>query len=88
MRFFLVVSIIAIIMGLFFISLDGLGDYGVSSLILAGISVFALFRIFKYLFEFCEQKNQNGRVGCSDDVSDPIDYLIYGEIGEEKPDDN
>ena len=78
MRFFLIVLIIAILLGLFFISLDSMEYHGVSSLVLAGISSFALFRVFKYLFEGIRPKKVNLPNG--EDISAPIDYLFLGDV--------
>ena len=84
MRFFIVIMVITILMGLFFIALDNMGDYGISSLILAGVSIFALYRVFKYLFEGGKAKNAESLD--SDDWQEShnlIDYMIFGDIASE-----
>ena len=89
MRFFLVIAIIVILIGLFFISLTNLADYGVSSLILAAISTAALYRIFKYLLEGDRTTDGNSENTADGGVQppSPVDYLIFGDIAREKPDD-
>lgn len=84
MRYFLVILIIVILMGLFFISLDNIVDFGISSLVLAGISSFALFRVLKYLFEGSDSKQSDATDGssCGGSVN-PLDYIIFGEIADE-----
>ena len=84
MRFFIVVFIIVILIGLFFISIENLADNGVSSLILAGISIFALYRIFLYLFEGSRPKT-SGEPGGKDrrEMANPIDFMIFGDISRE-----
>jgi len=84
MRFFLVIAIIVILVGLLFISLDNMEDYGISGLILAGISSFALFRIFKFLFE--ETKTTTDPSTKTDNTTEkasPFDYIIFGDIANE-----
>jgi len=84
MRFFTVIIVIAILMGLIFIALDNMEDYGVSGLILAGISVFALYRVFKYLLEGSKAESATS-AGSNDsqESSSLIDYMIFGEIANE-----
>ena len=88
MRFFLVISIIVILIGLLFVSLDNMADYGVSSLILAGISSFSLYRIFKYLLEGSRPKCGGEASDRSSDTPSPLDYLIFGDISQEQESDD
>ena len=91
MRYFLAIFIIAIMIGLFFISLDNLADFGISGLILAGISSFVLYRIFKFLFLAYRPDGAKRRRSSSNVPGgsyDPLEYVIYGDIAvDTKPDD-
>jgi len=84
MRYLIAIWVIIVLLGLLLISLVNMSEYGVSGLVLAGISAFALYRIFKCVFEG----------GDSDDVkeynapgssrpsrgSDPLDYIFFPGI--------
>ena len=84
MRFFLIIAIIVILIGLLFISLDSMGDYGISSLILAGISSFALYRIFKFLLEEKKPATDPSTENSDDtEAVSPFDYIIFGDIANE-----
>jgi len=84
MRFFLVVAIIVILVGMLFISLDNMAYYGISSLILAGISSFALFRIFKFLLGGSKVTNKpKAETTDQAEEASPFDYIIFGDIANE-----
>ena len=72
MRFFLIIAIIVILLGLLFIALDNMAEYGISGLILAVISIFSLYRVFRYVYHGIGE-------GSSKSNSGPIDYLFFGE---------
>ena len=79
MRYILAVFIITIMIGLFFVSLDNLIDYGVSGLALAGISSFVLFKIFKFLLHGYKPggAKETRSTGSS---YDPLEYVIFCDI--------
>ena len=91
MKFLIMIWIIVVLTGLFFISLINLETYGVSGLILAGISSFALYRIFRFIFMgYKAESDRTGSAGDKRSVRscDPLDYIILGSVaGESKPDD-
>ena len=95
MKFLIMIWIIVVLTGLFFISLINLEAYGISGLILAGISSFALYRIFRFIFlgfkqedpdtRGAQQRHAGGRPASS---CDPLDFIILGSVaGESPPDD-
>ncbi|MCL2366721.1 MAG: hypothetical protein FWC75_06695 [Oscillospiraceae bacterium] len=87
MRFFGVIMVIAILMGLFFVALDSMADYGISSLILAGISIFALYRVFKYLCEGHRAARAKAKGGTGSKTShNLIDYMIFGDANADAKD--
>ena len=84
MKYLIAIWVIIVLLGLLLISLVNMSEYGVSGLILAGISAFALYRIFKYVFEDgdsddVKEYNASGG-GCPSRGSDPLDYLFYPDI--------
>jgi len=81
MKCILAIWVIIVLVGLLFVSLVNLEDHGVSSVVLAGISALALFRIFKFLLgggkpEGFESNRPSGDRG----LHDPLEYVIYGDI--------
>lgn len=86
MRFFIIVAIIVILLGLFFVSLDNLAEFGLRSLALAAISSFALFRVFKYVYEG-KGTSAEIRGSGSAKVADLMDYMILGEVAKEEESD-
>jgi len=89
MKYLLAIWVIIVLIGLFFIALINLADYGISGIVIVGISAFALFRCFKFLFfdaEAAEPKEKSPS-SCSG-AHDPLEYIIYGDIaGKRDPDD-
>jgi len=86
MRSLLSIWIVIVLLGLLFISLINLDEYGASGLILAGISAFALYKVFKFVFE--DDGSDEGRKHSSSAKckpcpgSDPLHYIFYSDINE------
>ena len=91
MKFLIMIWIIVVLLGLFFISLINLETYGISGLILAGISSFVLYRIFRFIFKGYKPERSDDEEpsdGRSSGPCDPLDYIILGNIaGETNQDD-
>ena len=84
MRYILAIWVIVVLVGLLLISLINLTEYRASGLVLAGISSFALYRVFKLMF--FEDASEDDDTGCSSGgvgssvKSDPLEYVIFGDI--------
>ena len=89
MRYILAIWVIVVLIGLLIISLVNLKDYGTNGMILAGISAFALYRIFKLMFvDGDRDSREDSRASKGSVLHDPLEYIIYGELaGEPEPDD-
>ncbi|MCL2200483.1 MAG: hypothetical protein FWB75_00825 [Oscillospiraceae bacterium] len=84
MRFFLIIMIIVILLGLLFISLDNIAESGFSGLVLAAISCAALFRVFRYVFDgIGASRTSSASGGAGEKSPNPFDYLVLGEIAKE-----
>jgi len=84
MKYLIAIWVVIVLLGLLLISLVNMSEYGVSGLILAGISAFALYRIFKCVFEGGDSDdvmkyNASGS-GRPSRGSDPLDYLFFPDI--------
>ena len=101
MKYFIVVWVILILIGLFYISLDNLAGYGVNGLLIAGISCFVLYRIFKFMYNdykagATQSKQPRGDAPahgrdqrpCVSQACDPLGYIFYGDIPDEAPEDS
>jgi len=91
MRNLLSIWIVIVLLGLLFVSLINLEEYGASGLILAGVSAFALYKVFKYVFE--DDDPDEGR-GYSPSTAykpcskhDPLHYIFYSDINDESDSD-
>ena len=89
MKYILAIWVVIVLIGLLIISLINLEEYGTNGIILAGISAFALYRIFKFLFK---SSDSDGSVDYSaprrSSSADPLEYIIYGDLtGKTNPDD-
>jgi len=81
MRYILAIWVIIVLIGLLTISLINLEDYGTSGVILAAISVVALYRMFKLLFgRGRSERDEDDGVSNKAALPDPLDYIIYGDI--------
>ena len=89
MRFILAIWVIIVLIGLLIISLINLDEYGTSGIILAGISTFALYRIFKFMFWGDDpDKAKESSASSGNGLPDPLEYIIFGDIaGDSDPDD-
>jgi len=89
MKYILAIWVVIVLIGLLIISLVNLEEYGTNGIILAGISAFALFRIFKFLFNSGDPDEPEDRSISSRSTStDPLEYIVYGELsGKGNPDD-
>ena len=84
MKYLVAIWVIIVLLGLLLISLVNMSEYGVSGLILAGISAFALYRIFKCVFEGGDsddviEYNASGS-GRPNRRSDPLEYIFFSDI--------
>jgi len=89
MKYILAIWVIIVLIGLLLISLINLEYYGTNGIILAGISAFALYRVFRFVLGVGDPDSPNEhRTVRHDSFSDPLEYIIYGDIaGEAEPDD-
>ena len=87
MRYILAIWVIIVLAGLLIISLINLAENGASGMILAGISTFALYRVFKFVFAGDEADGpEEHRTPQGDRVANPVEYMIYGDLaGEADP---
>jgi len=88
MKYLLAIWIVIVLVGLLLISLINLTEFRVSGLIIAGISVFALYRVFRFVF-YDDDADSAGEYDSSEGhgigkMSDPLDYVIFGEIANEE----
>ena len=101
MKYFIIVWVILILIGLFYISLDNLEGYGVNGLLLAGISCFVLYRVFKYMYTDHKSGVSRSKQARDDDPAytrdprmcgkrphDPLGYIFYGDIPEDEQTDS
>ena len=89
MKHILAIWVIIVLIGLLMISLINLPEYGASGLILAGISSFALYRLFKFMFEDSESDELNeARSPKVGGASDPLEYIIFSNITKDEDQDD
>jgi len=92
MKYLIAIWVVIVLLGLLFISLINLSEYGTSGLILAGISAFALCRVFKFIITDGtpdDTKEYHPSASCGSGArSDPLDYIFFGEISEDDDDDD
>jgi uncharacterized membrane protein len=81
MRYILAIWVIIVLVGLLVISLINLAENGTSGMILAGISAFALYRVFKFVFTSEDPDSaEESRASSGNGIADPLEYMIYGDI--------
>ena len=84
MRYLLTIWIIIVLIGLLFISLIYLEEYGTNGVILASVSAFVLYRIFKLIFksdasDWSDDEDEN-RASRKDSMQDPLELIIFGDL--------
>ena len=86
MKSLISIWIVIVLLGLLFISLLNLDEYGASGLILAAISAFALYKVFKFVFEEDDAGDERGYTtpvaGKPVSRSDPLQYIFFSDIGD------
>jgi len=88
MKYILALWVIVVLIGVFFISLINLPDYGANGLILAGISAFALYKVFKFLLSSDDSDDfEETRTSGGGGLSTPAEYIFFGDMTETGDDD-
>ena len=80
MRYLLTIWVIIVLIGLLIVSLINLDEYGANGLILAGISAFALYRCFKFVFAEADPEETKENRPARGRITDPLEYIILGDI--------
>ena len=86
MKYLIAIWVIIVLIGLLFIALINLEDYGISGYILAGVSAYALYKIFKLMFfgwNPDETDDDNAKIISSHESLDPLEYIIYDNLPDE-----
>ena len=86
MRFLIAIWVIVVLIGLLFIALLNLEEYGVSGYVLASVSVYALYKVFKLMFfgRDYDDADDDGAAECRPlESCDPLEYIIYDDLSDE-----
>jgi len=86
MRFLIAIWVVVVLIGLLFIALFNLEEYGFSGYILVGVSTYALYKIFKLMFfgRDPDETEENGITGSKSlESCDPLEYIIFDDLSDE-----
>ena len=86
MRYLVAIWVVIVLVGLLIVALINMNEYGVSGLILALVSAYALYKIYKLMFEGQDSEDPSDERmlrKSPSDTFDPLDYIMFSDLTDE-----